>query len=452
MADNSKSRLNRLTAPFMEIFGLSWELALASSLLCGLVIVSAVGWVFHSAPPHVLIISSGAPGSAFATNAEKYRLKLEHKGVVLKILPSAGSRENLERLDDPAFQVDIGFVQGGVTNDPASNKLVSLGSISYEPLLVFYRSPNPVSLLSGFAGQRIAIGSPGSGTRDLALQLLALNGITTNGSTTLSELEGDAAARALLEGKVDAVFLMGDSTSPSVMRQLEQNPGISLFDFTQADGYTRRISYVNKLVFPQGSIDFGKNIPSHDVNLLAPTVELIARPKLHPALSDMLIEAAQEVNGPPGLFKRRGEFPAGIQHHFPISDDAARYYKSGKSSLYLLYRYLPFPLASLINRIMLVIVPLIVLMIPALRIIPAAFRWRMQMRINRWYRELLALERNLPGEASHAAREKLAARLVRIEEEVNKMKVPTSFAGQFYDLRTNIQFVNSRLTAKASSK
>jgi hypothetical protein len=74
----------------------------------------------------------------------------------------------------------------------------------------------------------------------------------------------------------------------------------------------------------------------------------------------------------------------------------------------------------------------------------------MQMRINRWYRELLALERNLPGEGPPASREKLMARLGRIENEVNKMKVPTSFAGQFYDLRGNIQFVRDRLPQNAA--
>jgi hypothetical protein len=37
------------------------------------------------------------------------------------------------------------------------------------------------------------------------------------------------------------------------------------------------------------------------------------------------------------------------------------------------------------------------------------------------------------------------AQLGRIENEVNKMKVPTSFAGQFYDLRGNVQFVRGRL-------
>ena len=445
----SKTRFSRLTAPIMEIFGLSRGLALAMVLVTGLVLLFAVFWFFHSAPPHTIILTSGAPGSSFEANAEKYRVILARKGVKLEIIPSQGSLENLQRLDDPKFHVDIGFVQGGITNIPGSNKLVSLGSIAYEPLLIFYRSARLINLLSGFSGKRVAIGSVGSGTRALALQLLALNGITPGGATTLVDLDGSDAARALLAGSVDAVFLMGDTTSGAVMRQLEQTPDIQLFDFTQADGYSRRISYVNKLDLPQGSIDFGRNIPAHDVTLIGPTVELLARPDLNPALSDMLIETTQEAHGTPGLFKRRGEFPVLTQHDFPISADASRYYKSGKRFFYSL---LPFGLASLVSRIVVVFVPLIVLLIPGLRIIPAAFKWRMQMRINRWYRALLALERSLPGEGTPANREKLMAQLGRIENEVNKMKVPTSFAGQFYDLRGNIQFVRDRLLQNAAPR
>jgi TRAP-type uncharacterized transport system substrate-binding protein len=442
----STTRFSRLTAPFMELFGLSRGLALAVVFLAGLVILFAVFWFFHSAPPHTIIITSGAPGSSFQANAEKYRVILARQGVKLKILPSQGSLENLQRLDDAKFHVDVGFVQGGITNVPGTNKLVSLGSISYEPLLVFYRSATPINLLSGFSSRRVAIGSVGSGTRSLALQLLALNGITPGGATTLLDFDGSDAANALLAGSVDAVFLMGDTTSTEVMLQLEQTPNIQLFDFTQADGYTRRISYVNKLVLPQGSIDLGKNIPAHDVNLIGPTVELLARPDLHPALSDILIEAAQEAHGAPGLFKRRGEFPAPIEHDFPISADASRYYKSGKS---FFYGSLPFGLASLASRIVVVFVPLVVLLIPALRIIPAVHKWRMQMRINRWYRELLALERKLQADETPARQEKLMAEIGRIENDVSKMKVPTSFAGQFYDLRANIQFVRNRLQNSA---
>jgi hypothetical protein len=226
------------------------------------------------------------------------------------------------------------------------------------------------------------------------------------------------------------------------MRKLLQMPGLRLFDFTQADGYTRRIIYLNKLELPKGSIDFGKDIPSHDVTLISPTVELVARANLHPALSDLLLEAAREVHGSPGLFKRGGEFPAPLEHEFHISPDAIRYYKSGKS---FLYRYIPFRLASLMNRILVVAVPMFVVLLPGLRIIPALYRWRMKLRIYRWYRALLTLERDLIGRLAREERAELIGRLDHIEKEVNKMKMPASFADQFYVLRGHIDFVRDRL-------
>jgi TRAP-type uncharacterized transport system substrate-binding protein len=449
MAETPKDRVHPLAAPFVDLFGLSREVAISIVLGCGLIILFAVFWFVHSAPPKTITITSGAPGSSFETNAVKYQAKLAAQGVTLKIVPSQGSIENLRRLNNPKEHFDIGFVQGGITNNPSTNTLVSLGSITYEPLLIFYRGTTPVNLLSAFAGKRIAVGAHGSGTRSLALHLLALNGLKITNNPDFADLDGDAAAAALMKGEVEAVFLMGDTTSGSVMRKLEQTPGIQLFDFTQADAYTRRISYVNKLVFPQGSIDFGKNIPARDVNLIGPTVELIARPNLHPAIIDMLIEVAQDVHGAPGIFKRRGEFPADIEHDFPMSPEASRYYKNGKSWV---YRFLPFWLASRVNTVLVALVPLIVLFIPAMRLIPAAFKWRMQLRINRWYRELLALERTLPAQGAPPHRDKILNQLGRIESEVNKLKVPTSFAGQFYDLRGNILFVRNRLAQTAPSK
>jgi hypothetical protein len=444
MADTKKLGLSRLQAFFMELFGLSRGVALAASLLIISVVLFAVFWFFHSAPPRTITISTGPAGSSFEVTAEKYRdiLARPGNGVTLKILTSQGSLENLERLENASSGVDIGFVQGGTTNGLAGSRLVSLGSINYQPLLVFYRSATPMVLLSELAGKRVAIGPEGSGTRGLALALLGINGIQPGGATTLLELDAEAAGKALLDGSADAVFLMGDSAPPALMRKLLLTPGVQLYDFVQADGYTRRISYLDKLTLPRGSIDFGKDIPAHDVSLLGPTVELIARPNLHPALSDLLLEAARETNGAAGLFKRRGEFPAPLEHDVPISSDAARFYKSGKS---FLYRTLPFWLASLVNRILVAFVPMVVILIPAVRIIPNMYRWRIRMLLYKWYRALLALEREpVPG-MTVKKREEMNARLDEIETAVNRMRVPASFADQFYVLRQNIGYVRNLL-------
>ena len=231
MAAGHRLGLTKIQAMFMEIFGLSRAVSLSAILLISLVTIFAVFWFFHSAPPDTITITTGPEGSIFQTNAEKYAKILARNGVKLKILPSQGSLENLKRLLDPSFRVDIGFVQGGVADGLNIDKLVSLGSISYEPLLVFYRSDKPVDLLSQLSGKRLAIGPVGSGTRSLALTLLAANGIEPGGATALVDLDAEDAAKALVEGNVDGVFLMGDVASSQLMRKLLRTPGIHHFQF-----------------------------------------------------------------------------------------------------------------------------------------------------------------------------------------------------------------------------
>ncbi|MCE5265207.1 MAG: C4-dicarboxylate ABC transporter substrate-binding protein [Deltaproteobacteria bacterium] len=441
-AENSRFGIGRLQVIFAETFGLGPGATLTAIIFTAIVVISAAFWFFYSAPPDTIIITSGDAGSLFQRNAERYAKILARKGVKLKILTSEGSLENLKRLEDPKFRVDIGFVQAGVARGRDIDSLVSLGSISYEPLYLFCHADQPFNLLSQFSGRRLAIGEVGTGTNVLALELLALNGIKPGGATTLLEIDDEEAEKALLEGKIDGAFMMGDSASSKTMRDLLKHPRIEAFHFSQADAYARRIRYLSKLVLLEGSIDFGHNVPDHNINLLSPAVELIARKGLHPALSDLLLEAATEVHGRAGRYQRQGEFPAAIEHEYPISPDAQRFYKSGKS---FLYRYLPFWMASRLNRILVVIVPMILVLIPGLKSIPVIFRWRMRLRILRWYRALLVLESNLGLNAASDTREELLGRLDRIEQAVNHMKVPASFADQFYSLRSHIAIVRTRL-------
>jgi len=442
MKVKQKLGLHKLQLMFTEVFGLGRATALSAVVLIVVVLVLGIFLFFYLAPPNTITITSGPEGSTFRRTADRYAKILQRNGVTLKILPSEGSGDNIKKLADPASKVDIGFVQSGVNKGIKTDKLVSLGSISYQPLLVFYRSASHMNLLSQLIGKRVGIGEVGSGTHTLSLTLLAYNGIEPGGPTKLLEMDSDKAAEAILNGKVDAVFLMGDSVSTELIRQLLHTPGIKLFDFTQADAYTRRIPYLNKVTLPKGSIDFGKNTPSQDVLLVAPAVELIARKSFHPALSDLLIEAAQEVHSGAGLLRRKGEFPAPIEQEIPISPEATRFYKSGKG---FLYRSLPFRLASFVNRIIVVFVPMIVLLLPVFRLIPAIYRWRFRSRIFRWYRALLMIEQDLITQLTPEKREALTERLDNIEEAVNRMKVPASFADQFYGLRGHITFVRSRL-------
>ncbi len=435
----------KILAKLTALFGRGLVVSMSVILLIGLIIGTAIFAYINSNAPNTITIISGPTGSIFQRNAEKYQKILAKKGVTLKILPSEGSMDNLRKLSNPKVAVDVGFVMGGEVNGANIDDLVSLGSISYQPLMIFYRG-KVKKLLSDFKGLRLDIGQSGSGTHSLALTLLKANGIEPNDGTVFVDKVAGDLARALLTNHIDAIFVMGDSTSRDIMRELLHTPNIRLFNFSQADGYTRRINYLNKLELPKGSLDFGKDIPAEDTYLIGPTVELIARKNLHPALSDILLEAAQEVHGTPGIFRKRGEFPAPQEHEFRISPDATRYYTSGKSYL---YRTFPFEIASLIARVLAVIIPVALLLIPALKAIPAIYRWRMEYRINKWYRALLDLEREAFTDSGNLKKHAESLhRLAHIEKSVSNMGVPAQFGNLLYGLREHIGFVRSILLSE----
>jgi TRAP-type uncharacterized transport system substrate-binding protein len=438
-----------MPASMVRFVAISWrDLAISFGPI---LLISAVAIYFavrliQPAPPSTLTMSAGTKGSSFWNNAQQYKTILARNGVTLKVLESQGSLDNLQKLEDPKSNVDVGFVQGGMsvpgsTQDKHEN-LVSLGSVAYVPLAVFYRGP-VLARLSELKGKRLAISTEGSGTRALALAVLKANGIEPGGDTELLPLSGDAAANALTEGSIDAAFLTGDSAQPPTMGKLFRTPSIHFFDFTQADAYARRFPYLKVIVLPMGALDLAKNVPPHPIRLIAPTAELVARDGLHPALSDLLIEAAKEVHGRPNLLQTANEFPAPLAHEFRISDDAERYYKSGKS---FLYRSLPFWIASLADRVIVLLVPIIVVLIPGLRLVPSLYRWRVRSRIYKIYGSLIAIEREAMTDMEPAQREALIERVDGIETAVNQMKMPLAYADQFYVLREHIGFVRQRLT------
>lgn len=434
----------------------SWR-ALAQTagpvLVLSAVVLGVAVWlalVVIQSPPRTLTIATGAKGSSFETDAQRYRPFLKREGITLKVLPTAGSLDNLNRLADPHSGVDIALVQAGITSTRDTSDLVSLGTLFYQPLLFFYRSAKPLQRLSELRGKRIAIGPTGSGTRYIAIELLGANGVDAT-NTQISDLEGEAARKALLGGQVDAIFLTGDSAPPETIRAMLHTEGIRLYNFARADAYVRRFPFLSKLVVPAGTFDLGADLPPTDLTLLAPTVELIARSTLHPALSDLLLETAFKVQGRATLLQTAGEFPRAVAHDFPLSTEAARYYKSGSRSL--VYRILPFWMASLVSRITVVVVPLLVILIPGLRYLPQLYSWRVEARIHHRYGELMALERqSLTGEISEERQASLLDRLRQIEKSIIEDKIPSSHAEQLYLLRHHMRLVREHLSPLAAER
>jgi hypothetical protein len=411
-----------------------------TALLVAFALVLIV-WIANPAPPHTITISAGPRDSSFVVTANQYRKILARNGIRLNVLESDGSVQNLHRLLDPKQHVDVALVQGGVSEGLDTSSLVSLGSVFYVPIVVFYRG-SALTELGQLEGKRVAIGREGSGTRLLALQLLAANGIQPGGDTTLVPTDGLQAATQLVAGEVDAAFLSGDSATRGLMLRLLRVPGISVMNFDEASAYTRVFPFLDEIDLPPGVLDLKRRIPPDTVHLISPMAELVARDTLHPAISDLLIEAAQEVHGAAGLLQRAGQFPSPVEHEYPISADAQRYYRTGKG---FLYRTLPFWLASIGDRTLVLLLPIAVLLVPAMRVIPAIYQWRVRSRIYRYYGSLIAIERHALAGATEEERTRLLGQLDEIETALNHLRMPLAYADAFYVLREHVGFVRSRL-------
>jgi TRAP transporter TAXI family solute receptor len=407
--------------------------------------VLALVVAFHfvePAPPDRVVMSTGTVDGGYQMFAQRYQEILARDGVTVDLRISAGSQENVSRLLDESSDVEVGFFQGGSAFAANAPNLRSLGSIYYEPLWVFYRG-SEIRDFGGLKGKRLAIGPEESGARALALQLLAVNA-TVMPPTELLPDSGHKANEMLLQGKLDAVFMVAPPESPLV-EQLVSTQGIRLLNIERADAYTRRFPYLTRLILPRGVFDFVSNNPARDVTLVSPTANLLARDTLHPALAFLLMRAAREIHGTPGLLNKIGDFPAPLNSEFPLSSEAERYYTSGPP---FLQRYLPYWIAVMVDRLWIILLPALALLLPITRIIPPVYRWRVRSRIYRWYAQLEEVEFELEDDPPPEKLKELLERLDQIESSVNRIHTPLAYSDDLYTFRHAVNLIRNRVQSR----
>ncbi|MDK9701905.1 MAG: ABC transporter substrate-binding protein [Sulfuritalea sp.] len=430
---------------------LSWR-DIVFVALPSLLLIAGAFWLaaqfIKPAPPDQLVVSTGGEGGAYQRFAARYKDVLARYGITLVDKPSAGSMENLQRLRNPDFEVDAAFIQGGTARLEEEDELVSLGDFYYEPLWIFTRD---AALRGGdrildLRGKRVAVGGPGSGTRHLALELLAANGIDAT-NTKLVEAGGLGVVERLQKNELDAVFAVGPTQS-SLVWALLYTPGVHLMSLAHAEAYTRRFPYLARLVLPRGAVDLTLDIPPHDTQLVAPMTTLLVREGTHPALIDLLMQAAAEVHGAPGVFQKPGEFPRAGHSEFPSSKEADRYYKSGRP---FLQRYLPFWAATMVDRMVVMLVPLLAVLLPLIKFAPQIYGWRVRSRIYRRYGELKFLENEINENPARHSRAEWIGKLERIEADASRIRTPLTFSDMLYTLRGHIDLVRDMILRKTSA-
>lgn len=396
------------------------------------------------APPRQMVLTTGASGGAYESLALKYKDVLARYDVELVLQPSAGAIENLDRLRKG--ETEAAFIQGGTTDTNPEETIRSLGNLYYEPLWIFYRAEpdQPVlTRLSELRGKRIAVGAEGSGTRHLALELLHTNGVNEDNSRFLAQ-GGLQVAERLKKGQLDAVLVIGTPTSALVW-QLLYTEGVRLMSLSEAEAYTRRFPYLARLTLPAGSIDMIRHMPARDVQLVAPAATLAVSEELHPALMGLLLQAASDIHGEPGIFQAPKEFPKASSVDFPLAPEAERYYKSGKP---FLQRYLPFWAAILVDRMVVMLIPLLAVLVPVFKLAPGLYGWRIRSRIYKRYGELKFLEAEIERDPAAQKQEEWLKRLDAIEAHVNRLPTPLPFSDMLYTLRMHVGLVREAILRK----
>jgi TRAP-type uncharacterized transport system substrate-binding protein len=407
-------------------------------VIAGLVVAFSI---LKPTPPRSITMSTGPEGSAYALFAEQYRDYFAKNNIEIMLQRSAGAPENLARLMNPDGDVDVAFITMGA-NNPTDSHVKSLGAMFYEPMWVFFSHADIAGGdLRAVQGKRVSIGPQGSRSNIAARQLFGLVGLNID-NVELLEIDPLDAAEQLKAGTIDASIMVTSASTP-VVRELLADENVGLANFKRAAAYEALYPALTGLTVPAGVGDLASVIPPHDVNILSFTAIMAVREDLHPAIQTLLLDAAMGIHAVPDLFHADGSFPSQRVYKVPLSSSAQRYYTSGPP---FLTQFLPFWLAVLVRQLLVMSLPLVGVLYPAIRVMPSIFGWAMRRRIFKLYGELKDLESKVRLSGSDEEKEKLLKSLDNLDRKVRRLRMPVSFAHLVYTLRTHISVVRAGIT------
>jgi TRAP transporter TAXI family solute receptor len=412
------------------------------------VLAGLVGALFYFAappPPMHARMATGSPSGGYHAFGERLQAELELQGFRLELIKSAGSEDNLSKLS--AGEVELALVQSGqelTLPDEARDKLQGLGVMYREPLWLFLGEKVKFERLSDLMQLRLAIGSAKSGTQAVTGALFNANQITPDQyPQQWQQLGGSRAADALINGQLDAAFFVGPAENALIQR-LAAAPNVHLVSLNRTEAYLARLPYLSRLHVGEGMLDMAHNTPDRDIVTLGPVATLVAGEAFHPSLTPLILEAAKAVLKNGSLLDPAGSYPVKPPLSLNTLTEADYYYEKG---LPILQRYLPFRIASLADRYIILAIPLLVLLFPLFKAIGPIYQWRIRARIYRWYKHLREIYQQLyKGKLSNDLGEEIT-RLERLEDELARIEVPLSYSNELYQLHMHLRYMIERLQA-----
>ena len=392
-----------------------------------------------------ITIASGSIDGEYYKIALKYKKLLEDEKVKVNIITSNGSMQNIQLLKDK--EADLAFVQNGIDKLKNQHSLKAIASIYYEPLWIFYKNEDYTkNYIIQLISKKISVGSEGSGTKDLALKILNDNGINNENSQILN-YSSQESKELLLKGEIDAMFIVTSANS-KIVKELLENPNIKLFDFKRAKAYSRKYTFLESIPLYEGTLDLYKNLPSQDVNLLSTTANLIVRDDFSDELTRLILKKIKDVHNKKDLFEAQNQFPNIDNLTVEINEDAHRYFTYGDTWLEKIF---PYWIASNIDRLKILLIPLITLMIPLSKGFFPLYRWSIRSKIYKWYEEIQKIDLEVE-DAKDEDLNKYLEKITTLKKEIKaETKVPLSYMGEYYDLIMHLELIISKINIRAST-
>jgi uncharacterized protein len=429
------------------IYQRRWGLVYAPSIAIAIAVFVWLGWYVFPPPPNKITITSGAAEGMYHQHALRYAEFFARHGMQAEVLTSAGSAQNLERLRDTLHPAQVGFVQGGFGQldraKAGENRtgVQILANVDIEAVWVFSRIAS-LDSLAQLQGLRVSIGAQGSGSRVMALQLLAQVRLGLK-DLVISEASGSAAAKALEEGKLDVAIFVAAPQAPIVKTML-RIPGVHLAQLKHTTALTERLPYLGPRLVAQGMLDNAAFQPPRDMMLLTTMASVVVGENLHPAIKRLTTAAAIEIHNGATVLGRAGEFPVLKQADFPSAPEARQTLLHG---LPWIEQKLSLNHAQWFWRLVFLALPLVLLAWLVCHTVPAYLRWMLESRINRWYGELKFIEYDLE-QARHSGLDfmRFGTQLRTIDSALSNFKAPPDFMQRLYMLRQHIDFVRQKFS------
>ena len=385
-------------------------------ILALLVILLILAIYSRPLPPRDVYLAVGQPGSIFETLGKKFVPYFAQEGVELHLVNTNGSASSLAELADKNIQVNAALMVGGVATKGKFRNLLSLGSIEYVPLWLFYRGSEfqDGHLFDHFVSKRVAISVDGSAEKVIIGKLLKLYGITLEGRDNLLEISDKEAVQKLIDGEIDAMCLMDGIDGPNIQRLLE-NKDIHIANFAYAPAYVKKLPFLSTVIVPKGSLGLKDHHPEQDIQMLASTATLLVEKDMHPVIQQLFLLGSDKIsNEIDQFFANPDFFPAYVDHSVALSPVAKQFFESGPPPL---RNTLPLWLTNYVSRIWLLLLAALAFIYPLSKLFPGYRNMRSTVLVTDAYTLFQELEQKLSHELSPMELQEIIDELNALEDD-----------------------------------